>query len=54
MVGKWQRGRRRPNFIGGLASAVGCGAVDMLCLPADQAGFKEMVASDMVPKEGEH
>ena len=44
VAGKRLRGRRRLNFMGGLASAVGCGTVAVLRRVADWVGFREMVA----------
>ena len=42
--GKRQRGRRRGNFLGELASAVGCGEVAVLRRAADQDDFRRLVA----------
>ena len=45
VAGTRQRGRRRLNFIGGLASAVGCSAVEVLRRAADRTGFRNMIAN---------
>ena len=44
VAGAQQRGRRL-NFIGGLASAVGCSAVEVLHQAADRTGFRNMIAN---------
>ena len=45
VAGARQRGRRRLNFIGGLASAVGCSAAEVLRRAADRTGFRNMIAN---------
>ena len=46
--GKRQRERRRLNYMEGLTSATGCGAVELLRRVGDRAGFRE-VAADVSP-----
>ena len=42
--GKRQPGRRRLNYMEGLASATGCSAVEILRQAGDRDGFRRMVA----------
>ena len=55
--GKRQRGRKRLDFMEGLALAAGCSAVTVLQQTGDRVGFKNMVANvrpfGKVPKEEE-
>ena len=44
VAGQRQRGRRRLNFMGGLASAVGCCAVEVIRRTGDRNGFRRMIA----------
>ena len=44
VAGQRQRGRRRLNFMGGLASAVGCSAVEVIRRTGDRNGFRRMIA----------
>ena len=44
VAGQRQRGRRRLNFMGGLASAVGCSAVEVIRRTGVRNGFRRMIA----------
>ena len=43
--GKRQRGRKRLNYMEGLALAAGCGVVDVLWRVGDRVGFRDLVAN---------
>ena len=43
--GKRQRGRKRLDYMEGLALAAGCGAVDVLRRVGDRVGFRDLVAN---------